>query len=87
MAPSATTTVMKATLVWAPFVGRTAPRIKHSVMMELTATSPMPTEEEQVRFTTVDQTVRNGETSGISSATQASIMLDAAFALLTVLRV
>ena len=85
MAPSATTTVMKATLVWAPSVGRTAPRTKHSAMMEPIATSPMPTEEDQVRFTTVDPTVRNGETSGISSATQASTTWDAAFALLTVL--
>ena len=79
------TPVMKDTLVWVLYAGRTAPRIKHSVMMEPIATSPMPTEEDQVKFTTVDQTVRNGETSGISSATQASITWDAAFALLTVL--
>ena len=87
MEPSATTSVMMDTLVWAPSAGRTAPRIKHSVTMVLTATSPMLTEEVQVRFTTVDQTVRNGETSGTSSATQVSIMLDAAYALLTALRV
>ena len=87
MEPSATTSVMMDTLVWAPSAGRTAPRIKHSVTMVLTATSPMPTEEVQVRFTTVDQTVRNGETSGTSSATQVSIMSDAAYALLTALRV
>ena len=84
---SATTTVMKATLVWAQSAGRTAPRIKHSVTTAPTATSPMPTEEVPVRFTTVDLTVRNGETSGTSSATQASIMSDAAFALLIALRV
>ena len=87
MVLSATTSVMKATLVWAQSAGRTAPRIKHSVMTEPTATSPMPTEEVPVRFTTVDLTVRNGETSGTSSATQASIMSDAAFALLIALRV
>ena len=87
MVLSATTTVMKATLVWAQSAGRTAPRIKHSVTTAPTATSPMPTEEDPVRFTTVDLTVRNGETSGTSSATQASIMLDAAFALLIALRV
>ena len=87
MEPSAMTPVMKDTLVWVLYAGRTAPRIKHSVTMVLTVTSPMPTEEEPVRFTTVDLTVRNGETSGTSSATQASIMLDAAFALLIALRV
>ena len=85
MEPSAMTTVVMVILVLAQSAGRTAPQVKSSVTMVPTATSQMPTEEEQVRFTTVDQTVRNGETSGTSSATQASIMSDAAFALLTVL--
>ena len=63
--------------------GRSALMTLVSVMMEPTATSLMPMAEVLVRFTSAAQAARSGATSGIPSATTASIMSAAASALPT----
>lgn len=63
--------------------GRSALMTLVSVMMEPTATSLMPMAEVLVRFISAAQAARSGATSGIPSATTASIMSAVASALLT----
>ena len=71
-----------ATPVSVRSVGKTALMTLASMMMVHTATSPMLTAVELVRFTSV-HTARSTAPSGTPSATKDSIMLAAASALLT----
>lgn len=80
----ATPTVKMATLVLAPSAGRTAPVIRSSVTMVLTATNPMPMAEVLARSTSC-MAVKSGVPYGTSLATKASIMSAAASALPTAL--
>ena len=83
MVPYASITAEMATLELVPSAGRTAPMTLVSATMELTAISLTLTVEVLVKSTSVDQAVNNGAISGMSSATKASIMSVAAYALPT----